>query len=882
MADRPTPEPRTGKLKIFFGYAPGVGRTRAMLDAAAERLGQGWRVLRMHDEGERSPEPEAAGPPGLVSLTCPAARGLDVDEIRRRAPDLVLVPDLARTNPAAARHRHRTQDVLELLEAGVDVWSTLEVRHVESLAELVERITGHAVQHTVPDSVLDTADDLELIDLPPEELIERMRRAAAAGAAPVTARTELPDRTMLVALREVAMRYAADRLHRVARQRSGGRHAPLGDRLLAAVGPSPTSARVIRAAGRMAQTMHVPWFAVHVAPAATGVDVASPVGAHLQLARSLGAEVAIVPASDIAGATAAFARAHGVTRILVGETRHSGWRSWLRPSLVHRVIAASKGIEVLVILGTEAPRPGDDVRAPLRPGAWRGHGGACVALLVATAIAWAFDAAGLGEADKVLVYLLAVTAAAAWLGRGPSVFASFGSVLLFNFFFTAPRFTFRVQDPDYLFTFAVMLVIGLLVSTLTSRIRDQSLVARERERRTEQLYRLSHDLSATTGHLQIVAAAEAHLRAFTNRDVSILLPDAGGELRSAGRASPWLSQGPGPMATADWVFAHGRPAGAGTDTHAGECALFLPLRAHDETHGVLAIRAVDPDLLLLLADNRRMVETFAAQVTMALQRDRLTEQVHRTLAQAENERLRSALLSSVSHDLRTPLATITGVTSSLLDAEQRIDPVERTSLLRSVHGEAERLARLLDNLFHMTRLESGEFAPQREWNVVEDLVGSALTRLARQLGTREVTTDIAEHMPLLRVDGVLIELVLTNLLDNATRYSPPDTAIEISTHISGQQVEIAVADRGPGLSSEEKRRAFEKFYRGPSQRRDGARGSGLGLAICAAIAQLHGGVIRIEDREGGGARFVLCLPIEDQPPALGEQPAVDIDAGEPA
>ena len=497
----------------------------------------------------------------------------------------------------------------------------------------------------------------------------------------------------------------------------------------------------------------------------------------------------------------------------------------------------------------------------------RGYGGALAALCVATAAAWAFEAVGLHEPNLVLAYLLGVTAVAAWFGRGPAIFASFGAVLLFNFFFTSPRYTFRVYDSGYLFTFAVMLVIGLLVSTLTARIRDQSVIAHQRERRTEQLYQLSQELSATTGHLQIVTAAEARLGRLLDGEISILVPDERGRLRPAGTGSPGLAGDPGLLPVAAWVYEHDRIAGAGTETHSGASALCLPLTTPEGVVGVLAVRARDPDLLLS-PDRRRLVETFAAQVALALARDRLTERVHRTIAQADNERLRSAVLSSVSHDFRTPLATITGASSSLLDAGERIDAEEQRDLLQSIYDEADRLGRLVDNLLHMTRLESGQLEPKREWNIVEDIVGSSLTRLARQLAGREVATRIPDEMPMLRVDGVLIELVLSNLLDNAAKYSPPAAPIEVRANTEGGLVLMEVADRGTGLTAEEKTKVFEKFYRGPHRRKDGSHGAGLGLAICAAIARLHGGRLDVVDRDGGGARFILSLPVEEQPPAI--------------
>lgn len=848
-----------------------------MLQAARAKLADRSRVVFCGaapvSGTETQPQPE-----GLHMMAGAEAIPFDLDEVLRRRPDLLLLPGLADRNAPGVRHRRRHQDVRELLDAGIDVWSTLEVRHVEGLADVVERITGSRQADTVPDAVVDQAEEVELIDLPPEELLARTRRSGGPISRSGDTTEARPEPAVLVALREIALRYAADRLNNQTMPQDGdaphaGASWPTVERLLVCVGPSPTSARVVRTASRMAHSLRARWTVVHVGATDNAADVrANRVSHHLQLAESLGAEAVVIPGGDVALELLEFARSHNITKIVIGKTGTRRWKLGFHRSLVERLIAASGEIDVYVIRGTEeGPDKVDSVarKAPVRLRPYLASG---AALLLGTGIAWAFDRLGFNEAELVSAYLLAVTVVAVRLGRGPAVFASFGAVLLFNFFFTSPRFTFEVHDTGYLFTFAVMLVIGLMISTLTARIRDHSIAARERERRTEQLCQLSQDLSATTGHLQIAHLAEGRLSGLLDREVAILLPGERGRLRPAGRGPVGLPWNQDLQAAAAWVYEHGRIAGAGTDTHADAPALCLPLSTPEGVVGVMAVRASDPDLLLY-PDRRRLIETFAAQVALALQRNRLSEQVHRTLAEAENERLRNAVLSSVSHDFRTPLAAITGASSSLLDAGDRIDPGERTDLIVSIYEEADRLARLVDNLLHMTKLDSGQLQPRREWNVVEDIVGSALTRLGRQLAAREVTTRVARDLPLLDIDGVLVELVLTNLLDNAAKYSAPQAPIAVEAKMTGGWVEIAVADRGPGLTFEEKGRAFEKFYRGPARCEDGSRGAGLGLSICHAIIQLHGGRIHLEDRHDGGARFVVSLPIEVQPPPIPVPPA---------
>lgn len=507
------------------------------------------------------------------------------------------------------------------------------------------------------------------------------------------------------------------------------------------------------------------------------------------------------------------------------------------------------------------------------------YAGAMVLLALATGVAAVFDRAGLGAADRVLVYLLAVTAAAAWCGRTPSLVTAVASVLCVNFLFTEPRYTLAVDDPGALFTLGVLLVIGLLVSSLTARLRERTLLAQQRGLRAEQLAMLGQELTGSTGTLQIVAAAEQRLRVLLGLDAAILLPPTNGAARLTSAALRWPDPGGHILRAAQIALAEGMPTGAGSPRGSEAAAILLPLLSPARVLGVLAVRA-DPIAAPADADRRRLLEAFAAQIALALQRDLLTEQVHRTLAEAEHERLRSALLSSVSHDLRTPLAAITGTASNLLDAPE-VPREARREMLATIHGEAERLSRLVDNLLQMTRIQSGRLEPAREWHVVEDLIGSALTRVARLLGDRPVKFAIGDQLPMVRVDGVLIELLLVNVLENAMHYTPAGSPIEVSAEVVDGRLLIAIADRGPGLGDEERNRVFEKFYRGPAHRTDGSCGSGLGLAIGAAIAALHGGTMFAENRADGGARFTLALPIEDQPPDLDDsvpanrEPAAD-------
>ena len=793
-----------------------------------------------------------------------------IDDAIRRNPELLLLPDLARRNPAGSRHRKRVQDVEELLAAGIDVWSTLSVGQLESMADIVERISATGTEERIPDSVFDSADEVELIDLAPDALLEREDEAGPSLTG-TTAGTV--SRAALLALREVTLRRAADRLNAGAGQAPGRGQGtsliwPTEERLLVCVGPSPTSPRVIRTASRMARAMRATWIAVTVEPAKEAPAAEKQrILRNLHLAESLGAKTTTLTGGDTARGIVDYAREKGATKIIIGKTGRRRWPFGWRPSLVDQVIAASGEIDVYVIRGSGDADAGQDRAAPRGGVRVWGYLGAVLILAAATGIAALFGRLGFNESTFVLAYILGVTAAAVWFGRGPAMAASVGAVLLYNFFFTEPRYTLRVHDSGYVVTFAVMMTIGVLVSTLTARVREQSIAARQRERRTEQLFELSRDLSSASGESRIAATAALQLGGILSAAVAVLLPDEHGVLRPVGTSGSAYRGDDESTSAAAWAFEHGRRAGFGTDTHGDLPVLFLPLVAPPDRMGVLAIRAEKPEDLVF-PEGRRLAESCAAQVSAALQRDHLVEKVHQTLSQAESERVRSAMLSSISHDFRTPLSAIAGFASSLLESGDRLDPEERKGLLQSLYGEAIRLARLIDSILQMTRIEAGQLAPNKEWNVVEDLVGAALTRMARQLSAHGVATRMTPELPMIRVDGGLVELVLANLIENAARYSPEGSEIEVGAYLEDGMVKIEVADGGPGLSEEEQARAFEKFYRGPRWRADGSRGAGLGLAICAAVAKLHGGRIEAGNRAEGGARFVLALPLEEQPPAL--------------
>ncbi|HRX86107.1 MAG TPA: sensor histidine kinase KdpD, partial [Phycisphaerae bacterium] len=716
--------PRRGRLKIYFGYAAGVGKTYTMLEAARLAAAGARTVLLGHIEPHGRPETEALVlghhvlPPREIDYRGMKLREFDVDAALAQRPDLILVDELAHTNAAGSRHHKRWQDIQELLGAGIDVWTTLNVQHIETLNDIVAQITGIVVRETIPDRAFDEADEVELVDLPPDDLLDRLR----SGKVYVPAQAERAAerffrKANLVALRELAMRRVADRVSdEVQTARLGQTRTqlwPTTERLLVCVGPSPTTAKVIRTAKRMAAAMHAQWIAVH---AETGdsreLDAAARLrlAQHLKLAEQLGAETVNITGEHVADEIVRYAQSRNVTKIVIGKTARGRWGPFWRRSVVDRLIDASGDIDVYVIRGVEEEPQSAPSVAPRRQAGWP-YVVALALLAVATGVAHTFHALGLTEPNMVMTYLLAVVLAAAWLGRGPAIVASIVGVLLFNFFFTTPYYTLVVDDPAYLYTFLIMLVVALMVSALTTRIRRQVGLARERERRTEVQYRVSQALASTAGRMQIALTAEEQLVTIFGGAIALFAPEDG-VLRPVVRRGEGFAEAATELEVARWVFEHRQSAGRGTDTLPGAQAIYLPLVGFDVTAGVVGWQPADDHDLLSL-ERRQLLESFATQIALALERDRLAQEAQRILAEADTERLRSALLSAVSHDLRTPLAAIAGSASAML--ENRLDEPTQRELTETIYAEADRLTRLVENLLQLTRIESGALQVSKQW-----------------------------------------------------------------------------------------------------------------------------------------------------------------------
>ncbi len=871
---------KRGKLVVFFGAAPGVGKTYAMLEAArTERDLKRDVVLGVvethgrYDTGALVIGLEIL-PRRKVEHRGVALEEFDIDGALARKPGLILIDELAHTNAPGSRHTKRWQDVEELLDAGIDVYTTVNVQHIESLNDVVAQVTGVLVKETVPDRILEEASEIRLIDLPPDELLERL--ADGRVYVPEQARRAVESffrKGNLIALRELALRRTAERVDaqmRMYRTEHGIQRVwPAGERVLVGVSPSPSSARLLRAARRMAGTLHAPWIAAYVeTPASLRFSEAdrARVLENLRLAERLGAETVTLIGESAAEETIRYAAAHNVTKLVVGKPTHARWRDTMGPSFLDQVVRSSGDIDVYVISGSEDGARGPVVResSPKPPLRLRPYVASAAIVAVSGLVAWL--AFGRGRlADVVMIYLLGIVLAAMRFGYGPSLFASVLSVLAIDFIFVEPYYSFAVSDFQHVVTFGVMFVVAAVISRLTQRIREQAESARGREQRTASLYAMTRELASTRAVGNLTNVAVGHLNEIFNAEIAVFLHANGEELTNVATGARAFEPDEKDRGVVEWVRRNDKPAGLGTNTLPSASALYVPMRETHERIGVLGIRPIDPRRFVD-PEQRALLEVFAGQVASALERARLGEEAQETQIQMEAERLRSSLLSSVSHDLRTPLGVITGASSALLDAAGPADQAVRRDLALTIFEEAQRLNRLVRNLLDMTRLTSGAIKMKKEWQPIEEVVGAALTRMEEQLHGWDVKTALPKDLPLVPIDAVLIEQVLINLLENAAKYASVGTEIEIAAHQVESSVVVEVRDRGPGVPPEMLDKIFEKFYRLPRERE--GSGAGLGLAICRGIVQAHGGRIWAENREGGGAAFRFTIPIDGTPPVL--------------
>jgi two-component system, OmpR family, sensor histidine kinase KdpD len=888
-----------GSLKIFLGYVAGVGKTYAMLDAAHQGKAEGIDVVVGFVETHGRAETEALlGQLEVIPRRFIEHRGMmleemDIDAVLARRPALVLVDELAHTNVPGSRHPKRYQDVEELLAAGIGVYTTLNIQHLESMKDIVAQVTGVVVRETVPDRIIDEATEIKLIDLPPDDLLQRLDEGKVyVPEQAAQALRKFFRKGNLTALRGIALRRTAERVDDQMRAYMETRAIPgpwpAAERLLVCISSNPLSERLVRTGRRLADELNAEWFVLHV----EGVDPdrLSPiqreqVARTLQLAESLGAHTRAVPGQSMAHTVLEFSRKHNITKIIVGKPVRAAWVELLRGSVVDQLIRNCGSIDIYVMSGS-----GDDTAArPWRSWLslsvrWRAFLQSIALVALATLINVPISRV-ISPVNLVMPYLTAVVIAAVYVGRGPAIFAAVLSVLCFDYFFVPPHLTFSVSDTEYLLTFLGLFVVGVVISTLAARVRKQAETAEIREAQTAALYAFSRDLASALSLEQIVRTIAVHLCQNFGREAVVLLP-RGESLELAGTGEDPAPEGDGAddplhcgalagrtldeneMAVAAWAFQHGQPAGRGTDTLPASSRGYLPLKTVRAVVGVLGVRPPDPSGHLT-PEQWRLMEVFASQAALAIERNQLADQARQAQLLQAAERLQTALLNSISHDLRTPLVSITGALSSLSEDPVELDEETRNSLIDTARGEAERLNQLVGNLLDMTRIDSGAMTIRRESYEVQDVIGSALDRLGARLGGRPVNLDVSPDLPLAPMDFVLMVQVLINLLDNAVKYSSEGSPIDVQARATGDSVELSVADRGVGIPPEDLTHVFDKFYR--VQRPGNVGGTGLGLSICKGIVEAHGGQIRAENRPGGGTVIRLTLPLRQEEIALMEE-----------
>jgi two-component system sensor histidine kinase KdpD len=881
-----------GQLKIFLGAYPGVGKTYAMLQAAKERRRAGVDVVVGVVETHGRAETEAL----LRGLEVLPRRRLmyrgrvfaemDLDALLWRKPQLAIVDELAHTNVEGSRHVKRHQDVEELLAAGIDVFTTLNVQHIESLNDVVERISRVRVRETLPDKVLELAAEIELIDLPPDALLQRLREGKVYVRDQIgRAMQHFFGKGNLTALRELAMRVAAERVDaemvNYMRAHAIAGPWPAQDRLLVCINESPVAKKLVRTAKRMAERARLPWIAVNVhTPRTDGLsdEAKDRIAEALRLAESLGGEAFTLHAeSDVAKELLAFARSRNVTRILLGRPRRRRLSGWLREHVSRRLLSRAGGFEITIVAPGDEPAADHLIQASapgLRPDL-RAFGWATLAVVVAIVISHVADRF-LPLANLSLIFLMAVLLVAIRSGLWPSVYASLLSFVAYNFFFTEPHHTFVVKHREDVLTIVFFLVVAVIVGNLAARLKAQVEAMRQNTRRTANLYDFSRRIAGAAALSDVLWAAVHHVASTLQCHSLVLLPHEADRLEIASGYPPEDQMSPTAWGAAHWAWEHNQAAGWGSGTLPASEWLFLPLRTARGLLGLLGVSFESPKRQLT-TEQRGLLEALVDQVAVAIERTNLATDIEEARLLTETERLRSALLSSVSHDLRTPLVSIIGSATGLASRDGALSETDRAQLVQTILEESERLNRFVQNLLDMTRLGYGALQPNRDWVDLREIVGCATQQLAKALAPHDVALTIPQTLPLLYVDPVLIEQVLVNVLDNAAKHSPAGGRIEIRAEVEGEEVSVRVSDQGPGIPAAARQTVFDLFYRvraGDQQ----AAGTGLGLSICRGLIEAHGGRIAAQPGPGGrGTTIALWLPATPAPTA----PDLETEEGGP-
>ncbi len=893
--ERDQAKAKRGRLKIFFGAAAGVGKTFAMLLAARERRNENLDVMigivETHGRKETAALVEGLEilPPRKIDYKGTVLHEFDLDAALKRRPAIILVDELAHSNAPGCRHPKRWQDIHELLDAGIDVYTALNVQHLESLNDDIGQISGIRVWETVPDTVFEQADEVELVDLPPDELLLRLKEGKVY--LPQQAKEAVNHffrKGNLIALRELSLRQTANRVDAQMldyREDNAIREVwQVSDRILVCIGANDLAERLVRAGKRLANSLHAEWIVAYVeTPELERMPAIKRDGILriLRLAEQLGAETVTLSAPEMSEALIDFSRERNINKIVIGKPSRRGWRRWLMGSVVDVLISHAHNINIYLLGSPQLPDRNDlqselslFKKSPL-PGLkqriqsktkkrYSGYFWATAVTVLSTAV----DHLIFGHlelANLVMVYLLGVVFVATRFGRGPSVLASVLGVGFFDFLFVEPYYSFSVSHSQYLITLLAMLIVGIVVSNLMINVRSQAKVASHRERRAAALYSMSKELSSSQSEEDAVGIAVKHLHAEFSSPNVVLFPNNNDRIVFPNQPALAQSFRGADLSVAQWVFDHNEIAGQGTNTLPGSEAIYFPIHNEDKVLGVLALLPINLRRVFL-PEQQKLLDTFLGQIGQAVARIRFSEQIRSTQMQMEAERLRNSLLSAISHDLRTPLATIIGSASAIAQDNGELNALDRLALGQGIVDEAERMANLVNNILDMARLEAGVLELNKQWYPLEEIIGTVLTTLQKQLSNRPIKVKLPKGIPMIWGDSVMIEQVLINLLENAVRYTPQGSELEIIAEIHPSSAEITVADHGQGIPKGQEQQLFEKFYQ--TRHETAQSGVGLGLAICRAIVEIHGGNIYARNRAEGGAEFVFSLPLEQAPPTV--------------
>ena len=875
-----------GKLKIFFGYSAGVGKTFAMLEAAHDQMEAGVDVVVGYVEPHTRPETNvllhglSVIKPKQVTYKNIQLQEFDLDAALKRKPQLILVDELAHTNAFGVRNKKRYQDIEELLRSGIDVYTTVNVQHIESLNDIVAKITNVSVNETIPDYIFDRADSIELVDIDSEELISRLKEGKIYREDKVKlAQQNFFTKENLRLLREIAMRRLADRISAEQQSQSGSTDKFANENILACISPSPFAAKSIRWAARTAEAFHCNWTAIYVETGdedRLSLKEKEILEGNMALADKLGAKTLVLHGNDVAETIAEFANISGITNIVIGKSRkREGFHFLGRIDFEDKLISLLDKSEIHILSNNESGGDWEQASQKIAFKKWMQHwtlswtdtSKMASILLAATLASYVLQMLGVEQYNLSMVYLLGVIVTARMTnGYVYGACSSLISVILFDVLFILPVFDLKIYDSNYLVTFIILLLIALITSSMIAKSKIQSYLIVEREQRLQVLYDINRQLLKTRGLTNITAIVNEYIGRFFNRSVVFYTKnDKGGiqsdllDMTSEDDADYLISRDE--QAVANWVFQNNKIAGSGTDTLSGAYGFYLPIASEGEVRGVLGI---DCKKEPFNHENRATLQMISSLISLAMERQELSDKQRETTVENEREKMRSNLLRSISHDLRTPLTGILGASSAILENEETLDKETQRRLLHSIQNEAQWLIRLVENLLSVTRIQDGSVSVIKTDEIAEEVIAGAISRIKKRFPNRKFRVSIPDEALFVPMDATLIMQVLINLMENAVKFSPEDSTIDVFLHEKNKQAVFAVVDYGTGIADEEFPFLFEPYKANNRKNSDSSRGMGIGLSICMTIVQAHGGKMKGVNRIDGGAVFEFTLPLDEE------------------